>query len=145
MTENKLYDAHEELTKVENSLNEAFDSKDLDTAKTKFEEFSVLNEEHLKKEEDIMMPNVKKMMMAGHPMKKFMKDDILPLVGDDMEFFVKYSSDVLDRHAEGQPRARVFNHALWAVATEDQWKEWNEWIKESQSPECYAQLESCLA
>jgi hypothetical protein len=47
---------------------------------------------------------------------------------------------VLERHHEGQPRARVFAHALWGVGTPEEWAVWEPWIQESLSAELYTEM-----
>lgn len=118
----------------------------LDEAKSVYPKFAQENEAHLKKEENVMMPNVKKMKMAGKPLKKFMCQEILPLVTEspDFEFWVKYANRILEKHHNGMPRARVFDHALWAAATPEQWKIWSVWMKEALSEKAYGELQAVL-
>ena len=47
---------------------------------------------------------------------------------------------VLERYHEGQPRARVFAHALWGLGTPAEWAEWEPWVQGSLSPELYAEM-----
>ena len=142
-SDNGLYDLHEELELMENQVSAALDSDDMDGLKGSFPAFVKFNEEHLQHEEDIMMPNVQKMAKAGEPMKKYMVEEILPTVlDDDFEFFVKYANQMLEKYDGGMPRARVFDHALWAAATPDQWKVWTKWIEESLSDKAiYAEIQ----
>jgi hypothetical protein len=62
----------------------------------------------------------------------------------DFEFFIKYANEMLDKHNGGMPKARVFDHALWAVATPDQWNQWSGWMKESLAEKTYEDLQSVL-
>ena len=134
-----LHGMHESLEKQEEALAAAFAEKDMDKVKTLFEKFDKENLDHLKKEEEVMMSKVMQMKKDGHPMKKIMIQDVLSLVVDseDFEFFVKFANEMLEKHSEGQPRVRVFDHALWAVATKEQWTVWDAWIKETVKPETY--------
>jgi hypothetical protein len=93
-----------------------------------------------------MMPLVSKMAQTGHNLKEYMQTEILPLVSNDpdFEFWVRYANDVLERHAEGMPRVRVFDHALWAVATPEQWAVWDKWIQETLSEEKYKEVQDAI-
>lgn len=146
VTKEGLYNLHTELDKLEQNVQNAMSASDLAKAKEIYPEFSGQNEAHLKKEEAVMMPNIKKMMMAKKPLKKFMCTEILPLVTEtpDFEFFVKYANEILEKHSGGMPRARVFDHALWAASTPEQWTKWNSWIKETLSEKTYMELEAVL-
>lgn len=121
-------------------------SADLNAAKEAYPKFADSNEAHLKKEEMVMMPSIKKMKMAGKPLKKYMCQDILPLVSasPDFEFFIKYANRILEKHSGGMPKVRVFDHALWAAATPDQWRLWSGWMKEALSEKAFAELEAVL-
>lgn len=92
------------------------------------------------------MPAIMQMMKAGEPLKKYMIDDILAVIvnSPDYEFWIKYANQVLEKHHGGMPRARVFDHALWAAATPDQWQQWEEWIKDTLKDETYEELKQVL-
>ena len=142
----KLSDDHATLEAKENELKAAFAAKDLAKVKETFAEYEKINSDHLVKEEKIMMPKVMEMAKSGKNMKKLMRDDVLNTVVDspDYEFFIKFANEILEKHPEGQPRVRVFDHALWAVATPDEWSTWDAWIKESVSPESYKELHDAI-
>ncbi|GAX10189.1 hypothetical protein FisN_3Lh384 [Fistulifera solaris] len=146
VTKNGLHVLHAELDKVEKAVDVACKKSDLRALKEAFPKFQEMNESHLKKEEDIMMPNVMEMKKAGEPMKKIMTHDILPLVSEtsDYEFFVKYANQVLEKHHGGMPRARVFDHALWAASTPEEWKKVDGWIKNTLHESTYKQLQAVL-
>jgi hypothetical protein len=115
--------------------------------KIAFEAFEEANLAHLEKEEGIMMPCVSKMAKSGkHNMKQIMREEILASIVDskDFEFWIKYANEVLERHPEGMPRVRVFDHALWAVASPAQWEEWDKWIKETVSAATYKELHDAI-
>jgi len=141
-----LYGLHESLENLENAVSTATETGDMDTLKAEYPKFMQANEDHLKKEEDVMMPSIKAMMMAKKPLKKFMCEEILPTVAKspDWEFFIKYANIILEKYDGGMPRARVFDHALWAAATQEQWTTWSAWMKESLTEKTYAQLEAVL-
>lgn len=71
-TENDLFSQHEDLEKKSSEISSLLDEKsdDPDAILKIFDEFASLNEAHLKKEEDIMMPKVMEMKKAGVPLKK---------------------------------------------------------------------------
>lgn len=145
--EENLRGEHAALLEKESLLVESIEKgSSIDDIKAAFEEYEQANLNHLKKEEDVMMPRVAQMTQNGHDLKKYMKDDILALVidSDDFEHFVKYANDVLERHPEGMPRVRVFDHALWAIASPDQWKKWDEWIKDTVSESSYKELQEAI-
>ena len=75
-----------------------------------------------------------------------MTEQVAPLVPKEhMEFFIKFANQVLERHdGEHQTRVRVFDHALWSVATPEQWSQWNVWIKESLSEAKYEQVQAAI-
>lgn len=146
MTKNGLYGLHSELDKAEKEVDAACKKSDLQALKQAFPAFHEINESHLKKEEDVMMPSIMEMKKAGEPMKKFMTQDILPLVSEtsDYEFFVKYANEILEKHDGGMSRARVFDHALWAASTPEQWTIVDGWIKETVEESTYNQLQAAL-
>lgn len=146
VTTEGLYGLHTDLEIYEKAVNKAIKKKDLKALKIAYPKFMEINEAHLKKEEDVMMPSIQKMMKAQEPLKKFMVVDILPTVkgSPDWEFFIKYANTILDKHHGGMPRARVFDHALWAAATPEEWKTWSVWMKESLSEKTYKELEAVL-
>lgn len=150
-TNGKLHEAHEELEATEKALDEAFASQSKDMAaivQTAFAAFESANEAHLKHEEQVMMPKVQELVKKGHPMKKYMVQELLPAVtADDMEFFIKYAATKLEAASisGSMPRFRVFCHALWAVARPGEWKIWDAWIRDSVSVETYHELEKALS
>jgi hypothetical protein len=147
VTAKGLYGLHKDLESLEAAVNEAVEKNDLKAFKVAYPKFMDVNEAHLKTEEDVMMPSIKKMMMAKEPLKKFMVVEILPTVKGtpDWEFFIKYANTILDKHNNGMPKARVFDHALWAAATPEEWTIWSAWMKEALTEKTYKQLEAALA
>lgn len=147
-TENHLSDDHDTLQRMETALNEAFQQSNKITKeiKTAFEEYSQENLTHLEKEEKIMMPKVMALVKMGHSMKKIMIDDLLAAVINtkDFEFFVKFANEILEKHPAGMPRARVFDHALWAVSSPEQWLIYDQWIKETVSDKTYQELQAAI-
>ena len=145
-TKNNLVEQHVELDKKEQAFMKALESKNVDSMKSTYAEFEELNLAHLKLEEDFMMPSVMSMVKAGKPMKKFMIEEILANVKEDeMEFFIKYANRVLEQHSGGQPRVRVFDHALYAVATPEQWKLWDSYIKDTVNEKTYGELQAVIS
>lgn len=148
-TENHLSDDHDTLNQKEKALDEAFQrskNKITKEIKTAFEEYSKANLAHLEKEESIMMPKIMAFVKMGHSLKKSMINDLLAAVIDteDFEFFVKYANEILEKHPGGMPRARVFDHALWAVSSPEQWKVYDQWIKETVSDTTYQELQAVI-
>lgn len=141
-----LHDDHITLTEKEQAVAADFASGDLDKAKETYATFQEANLAHLKKEEVVMMPRLQEMAKMGLPLKGLMVKELLATIVDspDFKFFVQYANDVLERHSENMPRARVFDHALWAVATPEQWKEWDAWIKETVSAEIYREIHDAI-
>lgn len=140
----KLHDAHQELYGAEIAVGKAFASESMDAVQEAFHKVMAANEAHLKHEESVMMPMVQKLVQEGHPMKKYMKEELLAAV-TDLEFFITYASRVLERHVTAEmPRFRVFTHALWAVATPEEWSVWSEWIRSSVADSTYQDLERVL-
>ena len=131
--DSQLRDDHSELSILEESVTSAAKDGDIEKFKEAFFEFKESNETHLQKEEGIMMPKVMALTKSGANMKELMKNEILPLVlgSPDFKFFVQHANFILDKHHGGMPRARVFDHALWACATPEQWDEWKGWIEDS--------------
>ena len=137
---------HVELHKLEDKVEKAFQNKDLKQLKTYFPQYLQVNEAHLEKEESIMMPKVMEMKKAGVNLKQVMIDELLATVVDhpDFEHFIRFGNKILEKHSGGMPRVRVWDHALWAVATPEQWAVWDQWIKESVKPETYEQLQNAI-
>ena len=93
-----------------------------------------------------MMPKVMEMKKMGKPLKKYMKEELLATIVNtpDFEFFVKFANEILERHSEGMPRVRVFDHALWAVSTPEQWKVYDKWIKDTLPDKSYQEIQAVL-
>lgn len=86
--------------------------------------FKEVNEKHMKKEEAIMMPGIKKLSDKGINLRDAMRESVLAAISpDEKAFFISYALEKLERHPEGMPRTRVFVHALSAVA--DSQEEWD--------------------
>lgn len=90
-------------------------------------------------------------IQAGANMRAIMVDNALaialatpPASANHFQFFVEFAMEILERHSEGKPRARVFAHALLACATDEQLPVWEGWIKASLSPELFAQIETVI-
>ena len=148
-TEAGLRDSHESLEKLESAVESLFTAEDADLESTSlvFKEFQEANLLHLKVEEDIMMPKVQEMGKNGVPMKKVVKEELLATIvhRDDYKFFVQYAIGVLDHSArDTHVAARAFALALWALATSEQWNEWDAWIKEVGSVETYNELQRAI-
>ena len=75
-----------------------------------------------------------------------MCEEIFPTVSGsvDWEFFIKYSNEILEKHHGGMPRVRVFDHALWAAATPEEWAIWRGWIEETLTEGSYKELLAVL-
>jgi len=147
VSENGLFGLHEQLDDLEMQVDNAIEKGDMNSLKSAFPEFMAFNEQHLSKEEDVMMPSIQSMSEAGEPMKKYMVEEILPTAAesDDFEFFLKYANKMLEKHHGGMPRARVFDHALWAASTPAQWSVWSTWIEESlEDGKLYAEIQSFI-
>lgn len=69
-TEKGLFSAHGELETKAAEVETLMKENDPDKALTVFNEFAKFNEDHLKHEEDVMMPQVMKMAQSGVPLKK---------------------------------------------------------------------------
>ena len=130
-TEEKMRDGHVELDAIEVEMEEAIKTQDIDKIKEAFAKFTKVNETHLQKKEEIMMPKIKAMEKSGVNMKDLMVNEILALVVDspDFKFFVQHANYILDKHHGGMPRVRVFDQTLWVLATPEQWRHWKVWIK----------------
>ena len=145
-----LRHAHSTLYELEDDVVDIFEkAPDIQRAKEIYPIFRQENEEHLKEEEDILMPAIQRMMKKGVNIKKYIKTDILPVLltkEEDIKFFLMFGNEVLERHdnVEGKPRVRVFSHAFWAVASEEQWVQWSAWIQESLSPEKYEEVDTAI-
>lgn len=145
-----LRHSHDSLYELEEDVVDIFESApDIYRAKEVFPIFLAENLAHLKEEEDILMPAIGKMMKKGVNIKKYIKSDIIPVLlhkEGDMEFFLKFGNEILERHdnVEGKPRVRVFDQAFWALASSEEWTEWSHWIQESLSPEKYAEVNTAI-
>jgi hypothetical protein len=141
-----LHDDHVTLEEKEHALAKAFEASDLEAVKSTFAAFDEFNLAHLKKEEAVMMPKVMQMVKGGISLKKVMLEELLPLVSGspDFEFFVKFANEILEKHPENMPRVRVFDHALWAVSTPEEWKKCDQWIKETLTPKSYQEVQAAI-
>mmetsp|Transcript_14547 Transcript_14547/g.20747 ORF Transcript_14547/g.20747 Transcript_14547/m.20747 type:complete len:252 (+) Transcript_14547:70-825(+) len=143
--EKGLRDCHSELEEIETKMSDTINNRNLDKLKTSFVEYMKLNEDHLEKEEAVMMPLVMKMTKSGVDMKRLMVDDILALVIDshDFQFFVEHANCILDKFStDEKPKIRVFDHALRVCASDEQWVIWKEWMKASIPEETYNKVMS---
>lgn len=140
-TKEGLFDAHPKLDAAETLVDEAATAGDVAAVTTAFDAFAAFNEVHMNHEEDIMMPKVMALKKSGHNLKEAMATRILPAaIAGDFEHFVTYGVRMSEKHDGGKPRARVFAHALWGVATDEQWAEWHPWIKAGLSADKYASM-----
>jgi iron-sulfur cluster repair protein YtfE (RIC family) len=141
---------HERLYELEEDVVDIFENApDVDRAKEVFPIFRQEDEDHLKEEEDILMPAIQEMIKNGVPLKKCIQSEIIPLLLEkegDMEFFIRFSNEVLERHdkVNGKPRVRVWNQAIWSLATAEQWKEWRSWIEDTLTGEKYAEVDEAI-
>ncbi len=144
--DSQLRDDHSELTILEEAVTNSAKDSDIEKFKEAFLKFKESNESHLQKEEGIMMPKVMALTKSGANMKELMKNEILATVLDspDFKFFVQHANFILDKHHGGKPRARVFDHALWACATPEQWDEWKGWIKDSVPEERFQEISEAI-
>eukprot|EP00035_Acanthoeca_spectabilis_P011630 m.205319 g.205319 ORF g.205319 m.205319 type:complete len:282 (+) comp15408_c0_seq1:153-998(+) len=142
-----LTSAHTELHELNDKLMVCLNNNgELADVKVAFEALQAHNEPHLKHEEKIMMPKVMELKKSGENLKERMCKDILPCArAGDFEFWVTTAMQVLEKHAEGQPRARVFAHALWGCATDSEWAEWQPWIEAGLSKDLYTQIAPLIA
>ena len=81
------------------------------------------------------------MKKSGVNLKEVMNTEILPCAkAGDFEFWVKTAVGTLEKHAEGKPRARVFAHALWGLASDAEWAAWEPWIKAALTADGFASM-----
>jgi hypothetical protein len=78
----------------------------------------------------------------GENLKDLMNTDILPCArAGDFQFWVTTAMQVLEKHSNGMPRARVFAHALWGLAkSASEWDELQPWIEDGLSPQLYSEM-----
>lgn len=139
-TSEGLTTAHEDLEDLERAVAEAVATKDLDKIKSAYAAFSEANENHMKHEEEVMMPKVQELAQQGKA-KDVMITHVLPLAtAGDMTFFVGFAMRILEKHHGGNPRARVFAHALQAAATDKQWARWRKIVRRNLTAEAYAKM-----
>ena len=149
--DSELRDHHSNLYELEEDVVDIFQgAPDIAYAKKIYPIFRKENESHLTEEEGILMPAIQKMMKRGINIRKYIISDILPVLleqDDDLEFFIKFANEILEKHdvVEGKPRVRVFDHALWSLASSDeQWSVWNTWIKDSLSEDKYEEVQNAI-
>jgi hypothetical protein len=88
------------------------------------------------------------MVKEGLSLKTIMKNDLLCCVPSiEMEFFVGFAMKMLEKYPKDEdgtvmPRARVWSHALSAVASEEEWKVWHPYVKANLSNELYAKIKA---
>ena len=144
-----LRNQHNHLYEYEEDINDAFAHPTnvvSESVKATFASFKRENLHHLEVEEKVMMPSIMKLATSGKPMKKYMLEEIFPLIPDEnLEFFIKFANEILQRHEDGMPRVRVFNHALWGVASTEQWYVWDQWIREVLNDDKYNELQGAIA
>eukprot|EP00511_Aplanochytrium_stocchinoi_P008212 CAMPEP_0204855586 /NCGR_PEP_ID=MMETSP1347-20130617/17083_1 /ASSEMBLY_ACC=CAM_ASM_000690 /TAXON_ID=215587 /ORGANISM="Aplanochytrium stocchinoi, Strain GSBS06" /LENGTH=232 /DNA_ID=CAMNT_0052001837 /DNA_START=35 /DNA_END=733 /DNA_ORIENTATION=+ len=144
---NKLRNAHDELHAVEHKLSEAMKSGDVEQIKAAWEKFSQVNLDHLKEEENVMMPCVQKMAKAGENLVEHLQTQICNTCWDEDGFgaeFLTTGVRVLEKHHEGMPRARVWIHAIQTIANDEQWKKWLPAIKEGLSDKMFQEIDELI-
>jgi len=115
--------------------------QDLEPLTDAFHIFATANQVHLKAEEDIMTPKVKELSKIGYNMGDILAEDLLTCLSpDDMPFFLEHAMHTLEKHHEGRPRARVFAHALFSVASPPQWREWRPMLQAGTSAELWSNI-----
>ena len=137
---------HEAVDEVEAEAMRAVQARDGEAFSMAFVEYQQINIDHMEKEEKAMMPKVKEMIKEGASMRQLVRDELMALIVDspDMEHFVKYANEILVRHADNMPRARVFDHALLAVSTPQEWDKYDAWIKETMPDEVYQEINNAI-
>ena len=142
-TNEGLFEQHQAVDKMELSMTQAVKKKNLAMMNAEIDAFAKLMEEHLKKEEDVMMPKVQQMKKDGVPLKKIMRDEILALIWknqEDWEFFVEFACGTLAKRPMIQP-LRVFCFALYGIATPTEWKHWSGYIQKVVSDGQWKEME----
>jgi len=136
-----LLTAHGELHKQEQELVALANNPQstLDEVKPVFAQWVAANETHLKNEEDVMMPCVKKMMEGKVNLVELLQFDIMPCIWDrpDFGFFVQHAASTLEKYPDNNPRARVFLHALHALCTPQRWHRYLPYVKAGLSPRLF--------
>mmetsp|Transcript_47561 Transcript_47561/g.112150 ORF Transcript_47561/g.112150 Transcript_47561/m.112150 type:complete len:513 (+) Transcript_47561:78-1616(+) len=136
-----LLAAHRDLHALETKLIQtaAAPSTTLDQVKPVYMEWQAANEKHLKAEEDVMMPCVKKMMEGQVNLKELLQMEIMPTIWDrpDFGFFVQHAAATLEKYPDGQPRARVWVHALLAISPAERWARYLPYVKAGLSPSLF--------
>jgi len=145
-TKNGLLDAHDELDDLEDAMHNACHLKDMWRIRRAWKNFEEVNSAHLKKEESIMMAKVTEMAKSGENLKDMMRNEIFALIANspDLKFFIQFANRILDTHPGGMPRARVFDHALYAIATPQEWTTWQTWIEASLTKARYAEVRAAI-
>jgi len=147
--ERDLRNQHNHLYKYEEDINAAFSNPSnvvSESVKAAFASFKSENLHHLEVEEKVIMPSIVKLAKSGEPMKKYMLEEIFPLIPDEnLEFFIKFANEILQRHEGGMTWVRVFNHALWGVASAEKWYVWDQWIREVLNDDKYNELQGAIA
>lgn len=140
----QLHEEHAELDVLERAVVDAVQknaaAEELKLAYTAFAERYEL---HMTKEEDAMMPEVMRLAKSGFDLKTMVRTELMTCVGDDdMAFFLTFAMKTLEKHHGGQPRARVFAHAVWAASTAHEWPSRHEALKEGLSVELYGKVKA---
>lgn len=138
-TDEGLHEEHKKVEEKQAALQQAVgESTQMEGLRALFTSFAETYESHLKVEEGIMMSKVADLTKSGYDMKGAMRTWLMPCVADEeLKFFLSFAVRVLEKHSEGQPRARVFAHAVWAVSSVEEWPARHEAIKEGLSAELY--------
>lgn len=156
VVEAKLREAHDELEVAEAVLHAAMETDDLVTIQNAFSTFQAINEAHLLDEEAVMMVKVAEMKANGVDLVELMTTELLALVvqkgkkgkakHNQFKFFVQHANRILQDEPEVTildqvvNKATVFDQALWACATPNEWKEWKKWIAKSLKRETYQEV-----
>lgn len=137
-----LREEHEKVEEKEHAVQDALRrGAGVDELRAAYAAFAELYEAHMKTEESIMMPQVQAFAKKGFDLKKGVRQCLWPAIPAGEEgFFITFAMQILEKHPEGMPRARVFAHAVWAVSTEEEWTSRHAAVKEGLSPELYAKI-----
>lgn len=134
---------HVRIHDLEHVLDAAVAAGDFNEIRTQYSIFHTQNENHLKDEEKVFMPMVQKLAKSGANLKKIMQREVLPAATKNPEefaFFVTFAMQILEQHPGGNPRARVFAHALSHVASDLDWLVWGEHVKNGLSEILYKEI-----
>lgn len=143
-----LRNAHLSVLGLERSIDRALGALgSYSRLQETFRIYKEVNEEHLKEEEQVMMPTFKKLSNAGIDLRELVRASVLAaLSAEERAFFVSYGVRILEKFPEGgKPRTRVFVHALQAVAdSAEEWEKDRALVQASLSPQEYDKVSAAL-